>query len=578
MDCRPRHLVAKAPVTPPGKSVADELVSYRRWVASADGERRQRAPTVDEVTIGIVVVVREDAPAAGLTRLADTLVEQPHRRWLLLAACAPGSAAGDALTIVRRHLRVVPCDPGASDARAAQCAVERGYAEGVSAFVAVGAQDALAPGALSSLASALRDGADIVYADHDEISDDGHLGAPRLKPDWSPDLLLSQHYTARPVAFSSSAMRSCRGVRLQAGAAWEYDLVLRASEHTDRITHLGEVLLHMGSAAGQGTSIEPYEAEAAVVEETLSRRGVAAKVEDGSVFGVRRIRRVITDDPLVSVVIPFRDGAALLRRCVDSVLRTTSDRRVELVLVDNASVEPETHALLARLAELEGVRVVHDPQPFNWAAINDDAVARCQGDVLLFLNNDTEAIRRGWMTALLEQALRSDVGAVGPRLVYPTGELQHIGVVVGLGGAAGHVLGGVPGASRGYLDMAVTLRETAAVSGACLATRRECFDRVGGFDRSMPTDLNDIDYCLRLGEAGLKTIFTPFAELVHDESPTRGSSGNLASIRSFLERWGELIRAGDPYLSRNLTRRDGSCALRRPGEERWWETWRTTVE
>src|SRR5579872_3476125 len=333
MDCRPRHLVAKAPVTPPGNSVADELVSYRQWVASADGERRQRAPTVDDVTIGIVVLVREDAPAAGLTRLAGTLVERPHRRWLLLAACAPGSAAVEALTVAGRHLRVVPCDPGASDARAAQCAVERGYAEGVSAFVAVGAQDALAPGALSSLASALRDGADIVYADHDEISDDGHLGAPRLKPDWSPDLLLSQHYTARPVAFSSSAMRSCRGVRLQAGAAWEYDLVLRASEHTDRITHLREVLLHMGSAAGHGTSIEPYEAEAAVVEETLARRGVAAEVEDGPVFGVRRIRRVITDDPLVSVVIPFRDGAALLRRCVDSVLRTTSDRRVELVLV-----------------------------------------------------------------------------------------------------------------------------------------------------------------------------------------------------------------------------------------------------
>ena len=577
MDCRPRHLVATAPVAPPGRSVADELPYYRQWVAWADHDRRRRALASDEVTIGVVVVVRKHAPPAGLTRLAGSLVEQHHRRWLLLIADASGGTALRALTIARRHLRVVSCDPGASDARAAHAALERGYAEGVSAVVVVGEHDTLAPGALSSLARAMHDGADVAYADHDELSDDGSLVAPNLKPDWSPDLLLSQHYTVRPVAFSSSALRSCGGIRPEAGAAWEYDLVLRATERTDRITHLGEVLLHVGSVDGEDASVTPYEAEATVVAETLARRGLSAQVETGPDTGVRRVRRMVSAEPLVTVVIPFRDGAALLRRCVDSVVRTTADRPVELLLIDNASVEPETHALLGRLARFEGVHIVHDPQPFNWAAINNDAVARCNGDVLLFLNNDTEATRTGWLAALLEQAMRSDVGAVGPRLVYPTGELQHIGVVVGLGGAAGHVLRGLPGELPGYRDMAVTLRETSAVSGACLMTRRDCFDLIGGFDRSMPTDLHDIDYCLRLGDAGLKTIFTPFAELVHDESPTRGSSGNLASIRSFLERWGEFISAGDPYLNRNLTRRDGSCSLRRPGEERWWETWRTTV-
>ena len=574
-DCDSRALVVAPAVGHPGPSVAEDLDRYEDWLARFDAGRAQVAPTPDGPAIGIVVVGRAARPDL-LTRLVGSLVAQTYRHWLLLAPCLDDRDAPAALAVVGQRLRTVACAPGTSDASAAGEAVGRGYREGVAAFMVVGESDVMAPGALDAVARALGAGADVVYGDHDVVADDGSHRDPHLKPDWSPDLLLGTDYLARPVTVSAAIMRSCGGPRPAAETAWEYDLVLRATESARSVVHIDEVLLHSGSPVSQSA---PSGADVrAAVGEAVTRRGIAGHVEPGPTPAVHYVRRTVSGDPVVSIIVPFRDGAPLLRRCVDSIRQTVRDQRFELVLVDNASTEPETIALISRLSGAADTRIVRDPQPFNWATINNAAVLESRGDVLLFLNNDTAPRRAGWLTAMLEQALRDDVGAVGARLVYPGGELQHIGVVVGLGGAAGHVLRGLPGDEPGYQDMAVTLRETSAVTGACLMTRRSCFEAVGGFDGAMPTDLNDIDYCLRLSQAAWKTVFTPLAELVHDESPTRGSSGNIDSIRFFLERWEPLIRSGDPFLNRNITRMDGSCSLRRETEQRWWVTWRSSLE
>jgi GT2 family glycosyltransferase len=369
-------------------------------------------------------------------------------------------------------------------------------------------------------------------------------------------------------------------VRPEAGEAWEYDLALRATEQAGRIDHITGVLLHRGPTAVDGDAGATgvgADAGRRVLEETMTRRGEEGHVEAGPRPGTFSVRRRVAGDPLVSIIVPFRDGAPLLRRCVDSVLRTVDGVRTELVLVDNASTEPESLALVRQLSDTAGVRVVEDARPFNWAAINNRAVAETSGTVLLFLNDDVAARHAGWLAAMLEHAVRPDVGAVGARLVYPTGQLQHAGVVIGLGGAAGHVLRGLPGDAPGYLDQAVVTRDVSAVTGACLMTRRSCFEEMGGFDEDLSTDLNDVDYCLRLRVAGYRTVVTPLAELVHEESPTRGSSGNVTSIRAFLGRWEPSVRAGDPYLNRNLTRLDGSCRLRTDDEEGWWESWRASL-
>ena len=573
-----RILVAAPAVEAPGPDVAQELERYRVWSAAAD-ERRARLPArAHGPSIALVVVVRSP-PLARLGRLVDSVVGQSDDRWLLVAAVVGDTdPVTPCLAAAGGRLRTVACAGSQSDAEAMAAAVSTAMDSGADAVLVVGHDDELGPGALTLLAAALADGADVVYGDEDTRADDGLVGGPRLKPDWSPELLLGANYLGRPVALDLGLVRRCGAVRPEL-VAWEYDLILRATEQAAGIVHIPEVLLHRGpssrarSLGDAGVDV----ADPSVVAAALVRRGDPGTVETTGAPGIVHVRRTVPGDPMVSIVVPFRDSAPLLRRCVDSVLRTTGDCRAEVVLVDNGSREPETAALVDRLARLPNVRVLEDAGPFNWARINNAAAATTAGDVLLFLNDDVEARRAGWLRAMLGYAMRPDIGAVGARLVYPTGELQHVGVVLGLGGAAGHVLRGLPGDDPGYLAQAVVTRECTAVTGACLMTRRSCFDDLGGFSEELALDLNDVDYCLRLRHGGLRTVVTPLAELVHDESPTRGSSGNIRSIQAFLERWEGAVRDGDPYLNANLTRLDCSCALRRDDEERRWDEWRAMV-
>ncbi len=240
-------------------------------------------------------------------------------------------------------------------------------------------------------------------------------------------------------------------------------------------------------------------------------------------------------------------------------------------------MEPETRSLVEELAEREGVRVLTDPRPFNWARLNNEAAAGAKGDVLVFLNNDIEVRDAGWLEALCAQATRPDVAAAGARLLYPGRRLQHCGIVVGLTGAAGHPLLGLAEDEPGYLRMATAVRECAAVTGACLATRRDVFAELAGFDEDLGVDLNDVDYCLRAAQRGYRVIYEPAAELIHHESPSRGTAGGTGDIVNFVERWAEYIDDRDPYLNPHLTRDDPSCGLATPEEKEAWDRWRSTL-
>jgi GT2 family glycosyltransferase len=300
-------------------------------------------------------------------------------------------------------------------------------------------------------------------------------------------------------------------------------------------------------------------------------------VEPGRTVGTFRIVRSVPEGTTASIIVPFRDQARFLRTCADSVRATAGGVGHELILVDNGSVEPETRSLVEELAEREGVRVLTDPRPFNWARLNNGAAAGAAGDVLVFLNNDIEVREAGWLEALCAQATRPDVAAAGARLLYPGRRLQHCGIVVGLTGAAGHPLLGLAEDEPGYLRMATAVRECAAVTGACLATRRQVFADLGCFDEDLGVDLNDVDYCLRAAQRGYRVIYEPGAELIHHESPSRGTAGGTGDIVNFVERWAEYIDARDPYLNPYLTRDDPSCALATPEEKEAWDRWRSTL-
>jgi GT2 family glycosyltransferase len=563
--------------------VRADLDRYRRWLEDRHRGRRALTPPVRDrpgsgLRMGLLMVVSNPDPRF-LRRSLDSLAGQSHQAWVLWVACVGQlDQVGEAvLHAVKRHVRLCVFDPATTTSAEAASSVAMAAAPRCEAIAVMGQHDVLADDALEQVAEAFAAGADVAYSDEDELDAEGRHRQPQLKPDWSPDLLLSTPYLGRLTAVATPVVSRVGGISAAAGEAWEYDLHLRATDGADHIVHVEEVLYHRQTEPTPATS-ELGPLHRRVVMETLRRRGEEVYTQPSAVPGGWHLRRRLRTSPVVSVIVPFRDEPKLLRAVADSILGGSGYPNIELLLVDNGSREPETTALLDQLASLPRVRVIHDDSPFNWAAINNAAAAQSAGDVLLFLNEDVVAPDDDWLAAMLEHAQRPEVGAVGSLLLYPGGEVQHAGIVLGLGGAAGHVLRGLADPAAGYLGQAALTRNCSAVTGACLMTRRAVFEELGGFDSTFAQDLNDVDYCLRLWHHGYRVVMTPAARLVHHESATRGTSGNIPSILAFLRRWEGDVRAGDPFLNRQVSRLDSSCSVRGDDDERWWDEWRSIIE
>jgi GT2 family glycosyltransferase len=515
-----------------------------------------------------------DAPAPAIVRTLESLDAQTSDLWSLTVLSAASRLAdvcallrSSASRRTRRRIRIVGVEDGVPAVELLRTGLDTQDGDGV-ALVFPG--DVWAGDAVAQLSTALTT-RNVVYADEDTVGADGVHRAPRLKPDFSPDFLLSSAYVGRPVAIGTDLVRGLPPFVASEPAALEHECALYACAAADAVTHLAEVLCHRsGEPAG-------VPQDAVHVREALRRWNESVSVAEGPAPGTYHVRRATRVGTTASILIPFRDGPRLLRTCVDSIAATTRDEDVELVLIDNGSSDPETLTLMEHFGARADVRIVHDARPFNWAALNNAGARVARGDVLLFLNNDIEAHRPGWLSALCAHALRSDVGAVGARLLYPDRRLQHCGLVVGLTGAAGHPLAGLPEDAPGYLHMATVTRECSAVTGACLATRRQVFDQLDGFDEGLGVDLNDVDFCLRAGAAGYRTIFEPTAELIHYESPTRGTAGGVNDIVHFVDRWKDYITQGDRYFNVHLTRADPSCGLANDEEEDAWNRWYSTL-
>jgi GT2 family glycosyltransferase len=511
-------------------------------------------------------MVIEGQPPAVTVDSLRSLSRQQSTRWeLTVVAEKPWHTEVAALLSVSgitQPFEVLTHEGGAGFDRL----LERGFAAAATDDLAlIFPGDVWTEDAVLLLSTALEEGG-IAYADEDCVGPDGTYCQPRLKPEFSPEFALHADLIGRPLALGAGvANRLAAGSEATIGSR-DHDLALRAVEVATSVRHIDEVLCHR--RVPPATALGRRHVEAA-----LARRGEDAVVGEGSAPGTVRIIRSPRHTATASIIIPFRDEPRFLRSCFESIERTRGRITHEYLLVDNGSTQPETLTLLDRLASLPGVKILSDSGAFNWARLNNAAALQATGDVLVFLNNDIEAVASGWLDALCAQANRDDVGAAGARLLYPDGRVQHCGVVLGLGGAAGHLLKGLSPGEPGYLAMAVTARECAAVTGACLASRRSVFEQHDGFDESLGVDLNDIDYCLRLQQSGLRVLYEPAAELVHHESPSRGTAGDPSDIVRFLERWKACINAGDPYLNPRITRLDSSCALRESDEEQWWQRW-----
>ena len=422
---------------------------------------------------------------------------------------------------------------------------------------------------------------DIVYSDEDKMYGADALEIPRLasphfKPDWAPDLLLTYPYLGHLLVIRRSLLQEIGQFRPEFDGSQDYDVMLRATERARRVTHVPKVLYHWrvvaGSAAGDPTA-KPWAhlASRRVLEDALIRRRIDGVVDDGPGPGWYHVRRRIRGRPSVAVIIPFRDQAEMTTQCLSSLPVAPGYENFEVVLVDNGSTEPEVRAL-RRHWQGQGIHVIDYPGTFNWSAMNNLAVSSTDADLLLFMNNDIEATKPGWLHALVELAQDEDVGAVGAHLVYPDGVVQHAGVTLGLGGVAGHLFSGLPGGSAGYMSWAQVVRPCSAVTGACLMSRREVFHEVGAFDESLAVAFNDIDYCLRLGDAGYHVLYTPHADLVHHESSSRGISGFICDAQHLLRTWDRARFLNDPFYNPNLSLTNSWCGLRSVDEVAQWES------
>jgi len=438
--------------------------------------------------------------------------------------------------------------------------------------------DLLAPQALYEVVAELNlhPDADLLYSDEDKIDDDGNRYSPYFKPDWDHELLLGQNYISHLGVYRRSIVMCIGGFRPGFEGSQDYDLALRFIERTttDRIRHIPTVLYHwrQGGATrsfSEDQLVQCGLAAQTAVAEHLNRIGIggATVAPCPGLPGWVEVKHPLPIElPKVSIIIPTRDHADLLRVCVHGILKMTDYQNIELIIVDNGSVEPETAALFNEICADKRVRVLRIEAPFNYSMLNNAGVAISTGDILLLLNNDTEVIAGDWLKALVAQVVRPEVGAVGARLLYPDGGVQHAGVIVGAGfdpsgngGVANHILLGAKRADPGYFGILRLPHNVSAVTGACLAVRREVFNEVGGLDEiDLPVAFNDIDLCLKIRQRGYRVIWTPQAELFHHESATRGADtygrkqARLSrEIVTMQARWGHTL-TDDPFYNPNF--------------------------
>lgn len=426
--------------------------------------------------------------------------------------------------------------------------------------------DLLAPFALYEVVKFLNKNPenDFIYSDEDKVPANsseryGHF----FKPNWSPDTFLSYNYICHFAVVRRKIVDEVGGFRQGYDGAQDYDLFLRILQKTSRIKRIPKILYHwrasQGSAASN-TTAKLYACTAAknAIAEYLRNNWIEAEVLDGMFPTSYRVKYRIQQIQKISIIVPTRDKVHLLKQCVSSVLNKTNYKHYELIIVDNQSREEDTIDYFNNIKKDERVKIVSYDKSFNFAAINNYAVTKTDAEYLVFLNNDTEVISSDWLSAMFEFAQRKEVGAIGAKLYYPDNKIQHAGVIIGLRGLAAHSHKGFPNSGNGYMGRLNTIQNVSAVTAACMMMRRKVFEEVGGFDERLSVAFNDVDLCLKIREKGYLIVYTPYAELYHHESASRGIEDKYKERFKREEelmktKWRQALEAGDPYYNPNST-------------------------
>lgn len=421
--------------------------------------------------------------------------------------------------------------------------------------------DLLHPSALYEMMDAIcNKGPDFVYVDS-AVFRCGSLHkivSTNFKPDFSLDYFKSFNYIGHFAAFSKKVFKSAGGFDNAFESACVYDLFLRIFERTKKITHVKKCLFYSRLEIGAGNA--SFSDRKKVLEKHFTRLGIKASVLEGAISDICKVDYKIEGKPLVSILIPSSDNWMVLKKCLDSIRSLTTYKNYEIIIIENNSVRDETFAFYDSLKNEKNISVVVWKGEFNYPAINNYGAKAAKGDYYILLNDDTEVISPKWIEEMLMYAQRNDVGAVGAMLYYPDKKIQHAGVIFGMRGVADHSHKFFPMGSLGYANRLVAVQNLSCLSAACMMVSRKVFKQVGGLDETFEVAFNDVDFCMRIRKAGYLIVWTPYAELFHYESVSRGCDFVPKNLGRFVSearlcqiRWSMQLLAGDPYYNPNLT-------------------------
>ena len=554
---------------------------YARWIDTFEGveslgaSAARSAEAAPEYGLTVSVVIPTyNTPEGFLRQAIESVLKQSYPLWELCIA-DDGSTEPNVRLLLQEYSRrdsrvkVTFRPENGHICAASNSALSLATGEYVALL---DHDDTLARHALHAVVKAIYNnpGVQIIYSDEDKIDEVGNRSDPHFKPDWNPDLFLSQNYIAHLVVYRRELVNRIGGFREGLEGSQDHDLLLRCLRHVNdsEIVHVPSVLYHWRMVQGStalASQEKDYTTSAGVKalrDFFVAQDRLDVGVEAGFLPNTYRVRYPIPQpEPLVTILIPTKDKLEFLEPCVRSILERTTYKTYEIIVLDNESSEPETLEFLGHISrEDQRVRILQYHHPFNFPAINNYGVHHARGAFVALVNNDTEVISPDWLTEMIGHAIRPGIGCVGAKLYYDDDTIQHAGVILGIGGVAGHGHKYFPRHAHGYFSRLRLCQNLSAVTAACLVVRKAIYDQVGGMDENELTiAFNDVDFCLKVREAGYLNLWTPYAELYHHESQTRGKEDTPEKIArsnreiAFMKaKWGEkLLR--DPYYSRNLT-------------------------
>jgi len=556
---------------------------YKMWIDKNESDILKTEKLNYEPYFSIITPVYNTEPKF-LKNMFESVLAQTYGRWELCVA-DDASNKKETLDVLReyesiKNIKIVFRQMNGHICRASNSALEMATGD---YLIFLDHDDMLAPNALYEMAKTIDENRKLklIYSDEDKIDENNNRFQPHFKSGWNPDMFFSQNYICHLVCLRKDIVDRVGGFREGFEGSQDYDLLLRALDYVDdsEIAHIEKILYHWRAVKGS-TAYHPDEKKYAhnsglkALRDYFAKKDLRIVVEDGLLpttykvtYPIHRLSskdyRLTTNDyPLVSLLIPTRDGYDILHKCIESIRQKTLYPNYEIIVIDNETTCPKTLDYFEKIKSYKNVTILEYHKPFNYSAINNFGVKHAKGEIIGLINNDIEIISDGWLTEMVQHALRPEIGAVGAKLYYNNDTIQHAGVVLGIGGVAGHSHKYFPKDVHGYFSRLKIIQNYSAVTGACLLVKKELYEEVGGLNETdLKVAFNDVDFCLKLLEKGYRNLWTPYAEAYHHESISRGAEDDPEKVKRFNQeveymkkKWGNILKYDNCYNS-NLTKK-----------------------